>query len=196
MTEPKPARRDHLIAVALDMFTRYGVRRTSIEDIAGEAEIAKGSVYLEFRAKDDLFRAACAHLVEDVLAGATAAAARAGSLDDRLTEVLLAKFWRFYDLVHSRPHARELIAAKDAVAADVFRAADDRYADLVTDVLAAAVKRREWRPRRPHTPRDIAAVLLHTAHGAAYGPGPLTAAAFRQRLRLAVSLILAGAARP
>lgn len=191
----KPPRRERLVAVALDMFTRYGVRRTSIEDIAREAKIAKGSVYLEFRTKEDLFRAAAEHLVAELLAAATAAAAREGRLDDRLTEVLFAKFWRMYDLVHSRPHARELVEAKDAVAADLFRAADDRYANLVVGALGAAIRRREWRPHPHHAPREIANVLLRAAHGTAYGAGRLTAAAFRRRLHAAVVLILAGAAQ-
>src|SRR5262245_12488448 len=188
----EPSRRERLVAVAIDMFTRYGVRRTSIEDIAAAAGIAKGSVYLEFRGKAELFRAAAEQLVTEILAAANAAAAdRALPLVDRLTELLCAKFWRLHDLVHSRPHAAELIDIKDEVAADLFRSADDRFAALVERVLEAG----PWRPRSPYTTADVAAVLLRTAHGTGYGAPRLGAAAFRKRIRLAVAMILDGSGR-
>jgi AcrR family transcriptional regulator len=188
----EPSRRERLVAVAIDMFTRYGVRRTSIDDIAAEARIAKGSVYLEFRGKAELFRAAAEQLVAEILEAASAAANdHSLAPADRITELLCAKFWRLHDLVHSRPHAAELIGVKDEVAADVFRAADDRFAALVERALDAG----PWRPRSPHTTHDVAMVLLRTAHGTGYGAGRLGAAAFRKRLRLAVGMILDGSGR-
>jgi len=189
----RSSRRDRLLAIAIDLFTRYGVRRTSIDDLAAAAGIAKGSVYLEFRGKAELFRAAAGRLIDDLVASAIAAGDRPGALDERITAILGAKFWRLHELVHARPHARELIDAKDAVASEVFRAAAARYADHLVAVLAAAAARGEWSPRPPHTPADIADVLLRTAHGTGYGARKLTAGAFRQRLRLAVGLLLAGA---
>lgn len=180
-----PPRRDRIIAVAIDMFTRYGVRRTSVEDIATTAAIAKGSVYLEFRGKAELFRAAAAHLVGEILAAAETAAAGGGALEDRIVDVLCAKFWRLYDLVHARPHARELLEARDAYAADVFRAADDRYAALVERTVAEGT----WTVPAA----DLAGVLLRTAHGTGYGATRLGAAAYRKRIALAVDLILRGA---
>jgi TetR/AcrR family transcriptional regulator len=191
----EPSRRDRLIAIALELFTRDGVRRTSVDDVAAAARIGKGSVYLEFRGKDELFRAAAGQLVDRIVADAIDAGARPGTLDDRVTEILAAKFWRLYELVHSRAHARELIEAKDAVAADLFRAADDRFAAQLVATLAAAARRGEWRPAAPHTPAEVAGVLLRAAHGTGYGAQRLTSTAFRDRLRLAVGWILAGARR-
>lgn len=195
-SDPRPSRRARLIEVAIEMFTRVGVRRTSIEDIAAAAGVAKGSVYLEFRGKEELFVAAAEQVVREILAAAEAAVAREGALADRIAELLLAKFWRLYELVHARPHARELIETKDAVAAELFRVADDRFAALVSATLAVAAERGEWRPRQPYTTGQIAAVLLRAAHGNGYGGGALTAPAYRRRLQLAVELILAGAAGP
>lgn len=39
---------------AVELFSRYGYERTSIEDIAKHLGIGKGSVYLEFRTKEDI----------------------------------------------------------------------------------------------------------------------------------------------
>lgn len=41
-------------AAAVELFSRYGYERTSIEDIAKHLGIGKGSVYLEFRTKEEI----------------------------------------------------------------------------------------------------------------------------------------------
>ncbi len=185
-------RRDRVIAAAIDQFTSHGVRRTSIETIALAAGIAKGSVYLEFADKPALFRAAAGALIDDIVAAA-AVAAELRPLRKRVVEILAVKFWRIYDLVHARPYARELIEARDELAADVFRAGDARYAELLTGVLTAA--RAEWRPRRPYRIAEVSGALLRAAHGTGYGAARLDERAYKARLAASVDLILTGAAR-
>ena len=50
-------RAQNIICAAEELFARYGFERTSIEDIARHLGIGKGSIYLEFRTKEEiLFR--------------------------------------------------------------------------------------------------------------------------------------------
>ncbi|QRK06328.1 TetR family transcriptional regulator [Archangium violaceum] len=51
------ARRQRILQVAKGHFERFGFRRTRIEDIARDAGIAKGAVYLEFESKEVLLHA-------------------------------------------------------------------------------------------------------------------------------------------
>lgn len=51
------ARRQRILQVAKSHFERFGFRRTRIEDIARDAGIAKGAVYLEFESKEVLLHA-------------------------------------------------------------------------------------------------------------------------------------------
>jgi AcrR family transcriptional regulator len=50
-------RRERLLESAASLFTRWGFDKTSVDDIAREAGISKGAVYLEFPNKDALFKA-------------------------------------------------------------------------------------------------------------------------------------------
>jgi AcrR family transcriptional regulator len=50
-------RRDRVLAAAAVLFARWGFDKTSVDDIAREAGISKGAVYLEFPGKEELFRA-------------------------------------------------------------------------------------------------------------------------------------------
>jgi AcrR family transcriptional regulator len=184
----EPSRRDRLIAVAIDMFTHYGVRRTSVEDIATEASIAKGSVYLEFCGKAELFRAAAEHLVREILAAADDAAASDGAVEDRITRRALREVLAALRSRARAPACARADRGEGRHAADVFRAADDRYAALVERTLASG----EWQVSVP----ELAGVLLRTAHGTGYGTARFGAAAYRKRLALAVGLILSGVRKP
>ncbi len=46
-----------ILAAAQELFSRYGLRKTSIEEIAKSAGLGKGTVYLYFRSKEDIFDA-------------------------------------------------------------------------------------------------------------------------------------------
>ncbi|MFJ9112009.1 TetR/AcrR family transcriptional regulator [Streptomyces sp. NPDC102283] len=52
------ARRDMILKAAVRMFARQGFAATRVEDIAEEAGVAKGSVYLHFDGRDALLTAA------------------------------------------------------------------------------------------------------------------------------------------
>jgi TetR/AcrR family acrAB operon transcriptional repressor len=58
---PKPAdfeqRETHILAAAAVLFMRYGFDKTSVADIAREAGISKGAIYLHFASKEALFEA-------------------------------------------------------------------------------------------------------------------------------------------
>lgn len=49
------AKRDCILAAATKAFTRLGFKKTSIDDIAKHAGVAKGTVYLACENKEDLF---------------------------------------------------------------------------------------------------------------------------------------------
>ncbi|MFD4342069.1 TetR family transcriptional regulator [Streptomyces anulatus] len=52
------ARRDLILKAAVRVFARQGFAATRVDDVAGEAGVAKGSVYLHFDSRDALLAAA------------------------------------------------------------------------------------------------------------------------------------------
>lgn len=53
-----PARREAVLESALRTFARYGYRKTSMDDLAREAQISRPGLYFLFSSKSGLFRAA------------------------------------------------------------------------------------------------------------------------------------------
>lgn len=56
-TKAIPNRAELIVEAAVELFARYGYERTSIDDIAKHLGIGKGSVYLDFRTKEEILMA-------------------------------------------------------------------------------------------------------------------------------------------
>jgi AcrR family transcriptional regulator len=51
-----------ILDAAKVLFTRYGLKKTSIEEIAQYAGLGKGTIYLYFKSKDDIFLNICGQI--------------------------------------------------------------------------------------------------------------------------------------
>ncbi|GAA5049291.1 TetR/AcrR family transcriptional regulator [Thermocatellispora tengchongensis] len=88
----KTARRQQILDAAVRVFARRGFAASRIEDVAAEAGIAKGSVYMYFGSREEILRAAFEalasamdRLLEGALSGTGPALAR---LDALIRDVL------------------------------------------------------------------------------------------------------------
>lgn len=187
-------RRAALLDAALKLFGQYGYRRTSIDDIAREADVAKGTVYLSFASKEELFRALCAHLIARVESEADKARALEGGFEARLLAALAAKYGYLYEIVHGSVHAAELMDSKNRLSADIFRAFDRRYAKTVREIVTEAVGRGEIDASAMTLgAADTAAMIMSAAHGVE--ADATSAAELNRRLRELVRIVAAGLRR-
>lgn len=51
--------RDRIVQSAIECFSEYGFDRSRMDDIAQTADLSKGTLYLYFKSKEDLFYAIC-----------------------------------------------------------------------------------------------------------------------------------------
>ena len=86
-------RAERLLDAAADLIARYGYDKTTINDIAGQAGVAKGTVYLHWTSKEELFETLLMReikwLMEDLLQRVEADP-QGGSLARMYTHSLLA----------------------------------------------------------------------------------------------------------
>jgi AcrR family transcriptional regulator len=84
----KDARPAEIVAAALALFAERGFAATKLEDVAARAGIGKGTIYLYFPTKEDLFRAVVRQgLVPNLEAAEAMVAAHTGSASDMLREI-------------------------------------------------------------------------------------------------------------
>lgn len=96
-TKPKPrwerrkdARPQEVLAAALDLFVERGYAATRLDDVAARAGVSKGTLYLYFSSKEDLFKAVVREHVVPVLGEAEdTLASYQGSSADLFRDLML-----------------------------------------------------------------------------------------------------------
>jgi AcrR family transcriptional regulator len=113
-------RLDEVLDAAYDCLTRYGVRRTTMDDIASAMGVSRSAVYQYVRGKDDAFRLLAGRLHERALGRAREAAAECGAPHaERVRGVLAAKLDLVLQLAGDSPHTAELLDEKARLFGDI-----------------------------------------------------------------------------
>jgi AcrR family transcriptional regulator len=103
-------RRQRILRATQRLLHRYGPSKTTIADIAREAEIAVGTVYLEFASKDEILSELSTGQHRAVLEAMRAAAAQESRpYRDRVCAVFNARVALFLDLADAGAHACDLL---------------------------------------------------------------------------------------
>src|ERR1700730_14440490 len=102
------AKPNAIVLAALELFARYGYRKTSIDDIAEAAQVAKRTVYLHFENKAAVFLAILEYLGDQIRQRCIAAERAGGTAVDRLRGLLDAYYGLGFDLFSKSEHMPEL----------------------------------------------------------------------------------------
>ena len=104
-------KRDTILKAAWGLIRHYGYGKTTIDDIAKGAGVAKGTVYLYFRSKAEIMLA-LTELTNDRIAAELERIARGpGSPEKRLRACLMHRILTLYDIVERYPHGSDVISS-------------------------------------------------------------------------------------
>ncbi|CAE6734064.1 TetR/AcrR family transcriptional regulator [Paraburkholderia haematera] len=174
-------KRDRILDSALMLFLRYGVKRTSIDDIAREVGIAKGTIYLSFDSKAALFAAIADRLCASTLSKAERISSGVTPPTERIIEVLDCYIGETHRLVAQSPHIAELTASREALATQAFQTLDGQIRSLLSALLSEA-----------GIDRDGADAMFIAAGLGTLQTGDNAAQPYRDRLRAMVDTLVAG----
>jgi TetR/AcrR family transcriptional regulator len=94
----KQDRPGELLEAALDLFVEKGYAATRVEEVAARAGVSKGTLFLYFPSKEDLFKAVVrASVVEPVTQGAAEVANFQGTCGELLEWMMLQWWYRYGD---------------------------------------------------------------------------------------------------
>lgn len=89
----KEARPQELLAAALELFVEKGFAATRSEEVAARAGVSKGTMYLYYPSKEELFKAVVReNLAAHIAEGAQAAAQHQGSMRE-LLQAFMREWW-------------------------------------------------------------------------------------------------------
>lgn len=156
-----PDKTERLLTSAARLVEKHGLRRVSVDEIAREAGIAKGSVYLAFESKEALHRAL---LEREVRIWREACA---GWLDRSLSaaEQFATLSKRMFDHLASHPTLVDLMLGRQAEVLGAFADSLPRWrseaARPIGELLALGVEQGDF---RPSLDLEMVAMLLFELH--------------------------------
>jgi AcrR family transcriptional regulator len=151
-------RQNEILQAACRIFARLGYSATNVEEIANEAGMAKGTVYLYFKSKEEIFVAVLARHVETLTDRTIEGMSAAETFADRLTVFLNL---RLAYLQHNQDFLRIYFAefgncgSRSALISDVIGKHFWRGVEFMRDCLEQAIARKEIR-RVPVEPAAFA----------------------------------------
>lgn len=186
-------RRGRVLAAALEVFGRYGFRKTSMDEVARSADISRQGLYLYFASKEALFRAAVRQELDTALGDASRCLNEEGApLDQRVVAALDAWLGRYVGSMLASDISG-LLQNPAVQIEDVVDAAVATFDARLAAAVAAATAETDRR-RLGVTPEEIAAALHTVGQGAKYLASSRgeSRAEFVARLTAPVRLVLAG----
>ena len=194
-SEEPPAtatRRDLVLEAAQGVFLRYGFKKTSMDDLARAAGLSRQGLYLHFKTKEALFKAAFEHLLVQIHAATRAALTRsAASLEDRLLGAFEASHGHVFTSSKS-DHLDELFGTATAMIGAQYEAAERELIAAIADALSHDGVAAAWKPAGI-TAKDLAEHLHATSYGVKHTVSTL--AAYQARMRTAIKIVVRGAPR-
>ena len=171
-------RRQQILIAAERLLIHYGVGKTTISDIAKEARVGVGSVYLEFSSKDDIVARIAHERHRRILERMRDASASESDYPSRLRALLDARVRAFIEFAGPEAHASDLIHCHGCEAVEEeFESFCQAETDLVAQLLLDGRRAGELAFRIAELPEDVARTILRAYM--AYTPPYLYGQKFR-----------------
>src|SRR4030081_2346086 len=169
--ESGSAKPNAIVLAGLQLFTRHGYRKTSIDDIAQAAQVAKRTVYLHFENKAAVFLAILKYLGDQVRQRCAAAERARGTPVERLTGLLDAYFGMAFELFSKSEHMPELEETFSKLARARIDDLNTEYEDRLARFLRSLEKTGDiGGPPQGLSVEHIVHILMRTAEGAKHDP--------------------------
>jgi AcrR family transcriptional regulator len=96
----KDLNRESILQIAQEIFSKYGYKKTTLDDIANAVRKGKSSLYYYFNSKEDLFQAVIAKEVDILKQALERVVFRSMDPEEKLREYILTKLTTFRDLAN------------------------------------------------------------------------------------------------
>jgi len=182
--------RERILVAAIRRFSKFGYRRTSINDVAEEAGLARPTVYLYWRRKEDLFVAGLERFNAHSWNLAETAAAKNGSAAERIHATVMAQYGTTSDIVHGTASGHELFQANLQLGRVVVEECLRHGEKLLTRLLEQGIRDGEFKLQRSSArSAEIAHIIVSFAQNSLLDQRH-TPLSYRKNLRKTLNFIL------
>jgi AcrR family transcriptional regulator len=145
----KDSRPQELLAAALDLFVERGFASTRLEDVAKRAGVSKGTLYLYFENKEDLFKAVVRNSIVPVIGEAEVSIAAFNGHSADLLRNVIHSWWQRIGATKASGIVK-LVMAEAGNFPELAQFYQDevitRGTNMIRSMLERAIERGEFRP--------------------------------------------------
>jgi AcrR family transcriptional regulator len=169
-------RPQQILDAALSVFAEHGIDAAKLEEIAARAGVSKGTIYLYFPSKEELFREVVRQRVGPSIANADSASMSEETAENQL-KIFIARQWECLGLQDSEGWIRlvmlELHKYPD-LAAFHWDVVVSRSNAILANIISRGIASGEFRPTDPQTAAHMikAVVLMHVLWAGPRAPAP------------------------
>ena len=126
----------NILEAATRVFSRYGVKRASMSDVAEEAGISRQTLYKAFRSKDDILRTHIHVYTDAAIADIEAGLEKTEALAARIDLVLERMIVPGFDMVRASPNAADIVEGVNATTKEELETTAERFQAVIEAVLS------------------------------------------------------------
>jgi AcrR family transcriptional regulator len=166
MTQATIPDQDPILDAVVRVITRYGVRRTTMNDIAREADVSRQTLYGRYTNKDGVMLAAMEYVVAQMLAQVRADWGTQDTLSEKLWSFFDHTTIRFYTMVQQMPDAEDLISGGDK---ESEKASHQMMRHKMAMLEPLFIPHQAALAQNGQTAEDLAEFIVTTCNGLKYG---------------------------
>ena len=133
---------ESILNTAKKMFARYGLRKTSMDEVAGMARVAKATIYTYFGSKDQVYLEVLRREANEIVEKVSFSVAQKVSPDDKLVTFARAKFRHMRKAVNilnlDREGIDKLLPSAEIIRSEFF----EREVGIIQSILKEGVEKR------------------------------------------------------
>jgi len=127
--------KSRLIQASIELFSQYGVKRTSMGDIADRANVSRQTLYVNFENKDEMLAAAMKTAVNEIFASLNSQWSECDSVENVLNAYFDIAIVGTYDLLQSQPDSRDILLGVGKKSQKVSEDINKKKVKLLTEQL-------------------------------------------------------------
>lgn len=139
----KDVNRENILKIAREIFSKYGFKKTTLDDIANAVRKGKSSLYYYFNSKEDLFQAVILKEVDILARELEIVINRNTDPVDKLRDYILTKLTTFRSLANFY-HALENDVTAIGFIEDIKRRYEQDEIRMIKRILIEGVRKNEF----------------------------------------------------
>ena len=135
-------KRHRILSAALEVFFKYGYKRVSMNEIAEAAGISRPDLYLHFRSKEEVFKAAIVQFADGLIEEMAKGIPSRQTIEEKIRYAFAVWIVRFDPTLNS-PEAIEISDSSDQFAQEALDQSYEKLESVLASILKGHVNCRD-----------------------------------------------------